>query len=136
MIVVRSSLTKTRRRYFTFLSDEGCMCLEECLEEWWRAGETLSVKSPLVGHERSRAENKPFQLTRKLTHYIRTCMRKVGVRKRPYVLRAYAKTQLTIAESKGKISPPHLQFIAGHKGDIEADILRTRIGFRQRWLKT
>jgi len=47
-------------------------------------------------------------------------MRKAGVRKRPYVLRAYAETQLIIAESKGKISHPYLQFIAGHKGDIEA----------------
>jgi hypothetical protein len=36
------------------------------------------------------------------------------------VLRAYAETQLIIAESKGKISHPYLQFIAGHKGDIEA----------------
>jgi len=49
-----------------------------------------------------------------------TAMRAAGVYKRPYVLRAYAETQLIIAESKGKISHPYLQFIAGHKGDIEA----------------
>lgn len=47
-------------------------------------------------------------------------MRGAGVYKRPYVLRAYAETQLIIAESKNKISHPYLQFIAGHKGDIEA----------------
>ena len=47
-------------------------------------------------------------------------MRRAGVRKRPYVLRCYAETQLIIAESKGKISHPYLQFVAGHKGDIEA----------------
>ena len=47
-------------------------------------------------------------------------MRKAGVFKRPYVLRAYAETQLIIAESKGEISHPYLQFVAGHKGDIEA----------------
>ena len=35
-------------------------------------------------------------------------------------MRAYAETQLIIAESKGKISHPYLQFIAGHKGDIES----------------
>jgi hypothetical protein len=35
-------------------------------------------------------------------------------------LRAYAETQLIITESKGKIGHPYLQFIAGHKGDIEA----------------
>ena len=47
-------------------------------------------------------------------------MRDAGVRIRPYVLRGSAETQLIIAESKGKISHPYLQFIAGHKGDIEA----------------
>jgi len=47
-------------------------------------------------------------------------MRRAGVWKRPYVLRCYAETQLIIAESKGKISHPYLQFIAGHKGDIES----------------
>jgi len=51
---------------------------------------------------------------------IRTAMRGAGVYKRPYVLRCYAETQLIIAESRGKISHPYLQFIAGHKGDIES----------------
>jgi hypothetical protein len=59
-------------------------------------------------------------MTRKITHFIRKYMRAAGVQKRPYVLRAYAETQLIIAESKGKICHPYLQFIAGHKGDIEA----------------
>jgi hypothetical protein len=59
-------------------------------------------------------------MTKKITHFIRKYMRAAGVNKRPYVLRAYAETQLIIAESKGKISHPYLQFIAGHKGDIEA----------------
>jgi len=36
------------------------------------------------------------------------------------VLRCYAETQLIIAESRGKISHPYLQFVAGHKGDIES----------------
>jgi hypothetical protein len=47
-------------------------------------------------------------------------MRKAGVYKRPYVLRAYFDTNMIIAESKGKISHPYLQFLMGHKGDIEA----------------
>ena len=85
-----------------------------------RSGEDLGPKSPLITHERPRATTKPFMITRKITHLIRKAMRKAGVYKRPYVLRAYAETQLIIAESKGKISHPYLQFIAGHKGDIEA----------------
>jgi hypothetical protein len=120
MIVVRSTLSKARHKYFTFLSSEGCTYLKEYLEERLRAGEELTQETPLFGHERPRGSTKPFMLTRKVTHLIRLSMRKAGVRKRPYVLRAYAETQLIIAESKGKISHPYLQFLAGHKGDIEA----------------
>jgi hypothetical protein len=63
---------------------------------------------------------KKFISTGKLGQFIRLAMRRAGVYKRPYVLRAYAETQFIIAESKGKISHPYLQFVAGHKGDIEA----------------
>jgi len=120
MIVVRASLSKARHKYFTFLSSEGFTYLKEYLEERIRAGEELTSNSPLIAHERIEAETKPFMLTRKITELIRKAMRKAGVYKRPYVLRAYAETQLIIAESKAKISHPYLQFMAGHKGDIEA----------------
>jgi len=120
MIVVRSTLSKARHKYFTFLSSEGCTYLKEYLEERLRSGEELKTESPLIAHERTEAAEKRFVMTRKITHHIRKAMRRAGVFKRPYVLRAYAETQLIIAESKGKISHPYLQFIAGHKGDIEA----------------
>jgi len=74
----------------------------------------------VIGHDRLKAAVKPFVHTGKITDSIRKCMRAAGVRRRPYVLRAYAETQLIIAESKGKISHPYLQFVAGHKGDVEA----------------
>jgi hypothetical protein len=119
-IIVRSPLSKARHRYFTFLSGEGCTYLREYLEQRMKAGERLGPESPLIGHEREPRSGKKFVQTCKITHAIRQCMRKAGVWKRPYVLRAYAETQLIIAESKGKISHPYLQFIAGHKGDIEA----------------
>jgi len=120
MIVVRSSLSKTRGKYFTFLSHEGCDHLKEYLEERIRNGEKLTPESPLIGHDRPKAAEKEFSMTKKTGDLIRKYMRAAGVHKRPYVLRAYAETQLIIAESKGKISHPYLQFIAGHKGDIEA----------------
>jgi hypothetical protein len=120
MIVVRATLSKAKHRYFTFLADEGCTYLKEYLEERIRDGEELRSETPLIGHDRQTASTKPFMLTRKITLLIRQCLRKAGFRKRPYVLRAYAETQLIIAESKGKISHPYLQFIAGHVGDIEA----------------
>jgi len=120
MVVVRPTLSKTRNRYFTFLSQEGCDYLKEYLEERVRNGEKLAPETPLIGHDRPGAAEKEFAMTRKITHFMRKYMRAAGVYKRPYVLRAYAETQLIIAESKGKISHPYLQFIAGHKGDIES----------------
>ena len=120
VITVKSPLSKTRRKYFTFLINEGCTHLKEYLEERIRRGEVLKPDSPVITHERGKAAEKKFMLTRKITHLIRVSMRRAGVWKRPYVLRVYAETHLIIAESEGKISHPYLQFIAGHKGDIEA----------------
>jgi hypothetical protein len=120
IIVVRQTLSKARHKYFTFLSSEGCTYLKEYLEERIRSGERLKPETPLIAHERKEAAQKPFIMTKKLTHFIRLCMRKAGVYKRPYVLRAYFDTNMIIAESKGKISHPYLQFLMGHKGDIEA----------------
>jgi integrase len=120
MVVVRATLSKARHKYFTFLSSEGCTYLKEYLEERVRGGEKLKPESPLLAHERREFAKKPFMITRKITHLIRRCMRKAGVYKRPYVLRAYFDTNMIIAESKGKISHPYLQFLMGHKGDIEA----------------
>ena len=120
IIIVRPTLSKARHKYSTFLINEGCTYLKEYLEERLRSGERLRPESPLISHERPRATTRKFLLTRKISHLIRMCMRRAGVYKRPYVLRAYAETQLIIAESKGKISHPYLQSMAGHKGDIEA----------------
>ncbi len=120
MVTVRAPLSKTKHRYFTFLPGEGCTYLSEYLETRIRDGEELKPESAVIGHKTSGREVNPFIRTVKLGDMIRQAMRKAGVRKRPYVLRAYAETQLIIAESRGKISHPYLQFVAGHKGDIEA----------------
>jgi hypothetical protein len=120
MVVVRAPLSKAKHKYFTFLPEEGTCYVKEYLEERVRRGEKLHKDSPLVAQERTEIAKKPFMLTRKVSHSIRKAMRKSGILKRPYVLRAYAETQFTIAESKGKISHPYLQFFAGHRGDIEA----------------
>ena len=120
MVVVRAPLSKAGHKYFSFLIEEGCTYLAEYLESRIREGEEITPDSPIIGHKmRGRAVN-PFIRTVKLGDLIRRSMRKAGVRKRPYVLRCYAETQLIIAESKGKISHPYLQFVAGHKGDVEA----------------
>jgi len=120
MVKVRANLSKARHAYFSFLPEEGCTYLAEYLESRIREEEEITPESPVIGHKtRGRTVN-PFIRTVKLGDLIRESMRKAGVRKRPYVLRCYAETQLIISESKGKISHPYLQFIAGHKGDIES----------------
>lgn len=119
-IIVRSPLSKARHKYFTFLPSEGCKYLKEYLEQRIRNGEQLKGETPLIGHRRSHPNFKPFIQRRVMSRLIKDCMRNAGVYKRPYVLRAYAETQLIIAESRGKISHPYLQFVAGHVGDIEA----------------
>ncbi len=120
MVKVRFMLSKTRKPYFTFLFQEGCNLLKEYLEQRLRAGEKLTPESPVMGFEKPGNKKNQFISTRRIGTLIRKYMRDAGVKKRPYVLRHYAETQLTIAESKGKITHPYLQFFAGHKGDIEA----------------
>jgi len=117
---VSASLSKTKHKYFSFFIEEGCTYLAEYLEGRIRDGEELTPESPIIGHKTKRAAVNPFIRTVKLGDLIRKSMRKAGVNKRPYVLRCYAQTQFIIAESKGKISHPYLQFFAGHRGDIEA----------------
>jgi hypothetical protein len=123
MVVVRAALSKRRRKYFTFLSSGGCTYLKEYLEERIREGERLKPESPIITYEKKRQGYTPtteFLKTSKISRLIRQYMRKAGVEKRPYVLRAYADTQFTIAESRGKILHAYVQFFMGHKGDIEA----------------
>lgn len=61
-----------------------------------------------------------FLRTNLVTRDIKEAIIKAGYSWRPYVLRAYCDTNLIIGESKGLISHSYLQFIMGHKGDIEA----------------
>ena len=81
MVVVRPTLSKARHKYFTFLSSEGCTYLKEYLEERIRGGEELKPETPLIAHERRGAAEKRFVMTKKITHYIRQCMRRAGVTK-------------------------------------------------------
>ncbi len=124
-VMVRFLLAKTGKRYFTFLSQEGCDYLKEYLEQRIRSGEKITPDTPLIGHAHSHthrgAVKTEFVKTRNITYFIKKYMRAARVYKIPYVLRAYAETQLSIAESKGKISHPYLQFIAGYIGDSESN---------------
>ncbi|MHB8361185.1 MAG: site-specific integrase [Thermoplasmataceae archaeon] len=112
---VRNNLSKARFRYFSFLSEEGCMYMLDYLSERINAGEKLDAKSPLLITDPTNASTRrEFLRTMLVTREIRETIRSVGLRMRPYVLRAYFATALDIAESKGLISHPWRQFIMGH----------------------
>ncbi|MEM3597296.1 MAG: site-specific integrase [Candidatus Bathyarchaeia archaeon] len=120
MLVVRKSLSKARHQYFTFISQQTITYIKEYLEERVKQGEELSKDSPLLGFDPRGVKKNRFLRTTLVTRDIREAILRAGFNWRPYVLRAYCDTNMIIAESKGKISHPYLQFIMGHKGDIEA----------------
>jgi integrase len=116
MVIVRSSLSKARHQYFTFLTEEACGYLKDYLEERARNGEKLTPDSAIV---RPKVAEKPFIRTINIGDLMRLGIRRAGYPWRPYVLRAYFDTQLMLAESKGLVMRDYRQFWMGHKGDIE-----------------
>jgi len=120
MLVVRKSLSKARHQYFTFVPQQTITYIQEYLEDRVKQGERLSKDSPLLGFDPRGVKKNKFLRTTLVTRDIREAILRAGFKWRPYVLRAYCDTNMIIAESKGKISHPYLQFIMGHKGDIEA----------------
>jgi len=120
MIIIRPELSKTRKRYFTFLGPEGCQYLKDHLEERMRKGEVLKPESPIITPVREKDRSKREHIrTINIGDMIRKAIRKSGLNQRPYVLRAYFDTQLMMAESKGLILRDFRQFFMGHTGDIE-----------------
>lgn len=61
-----------------------------------------------------------FLRTALVTRDVKEAILKAGFKWRPYVLRAYCDTNMIMAESKGRVSHPYLQFMMERKGDIEA----------------
>jgi len=120
MLVVRKSLSKARHQYFTFVPQQTVTYIEEYLEDRVKQGERLGKDSPLLGFDPRGVKKNKFLRTTLVTRDVKEAIRRAGFSWRPYVLRAYCDTNMILAESKGKISHPYLQFIMGHKGDIEA----------------
>ena len=115
-IVVRPELSKSDRRYFTFLGPEAAGYLKAYLEGRLRDGEKLTDDSDVIAPTWSK---KAFLTSINVGDAIRKAIRAAGFRWRPYVLRAYFDTQLLLAESRGKMTHSYRQFHMGHVGDIE-----------------
>ena len=120
ILIIRSSLSKAKHQYFTFISEEGITYIKEYLMERKNKGEKLTPESPLLLLDEKGVKSHNMLRTQLITREIRGAIRSAGLTMRPYVLRGYFATALDIAESKGLISHPWRMFIMGHKGDIEA----------------
>jgi hypothetical protein len=116
MVIVRSSLSKARHQYFSFLTEEACGYVKDYLEDRIRNDERLSQNSAIV---RPKVAGKQFIRTVNVGDMIRSALRGSGYSWRPYVLRSYFDTQLMLAESKGLVLRDYRMFWMGHKGDIE-----------------
>ena len=120
MLTVRNPLSKARHQYFTFAGNEAITYVQEYLQERTKQGEKLTPESPVLAFDPRGVKKNPFLRTSLVTRDIKEAIVKAGFSWRPYVLRAYCDTGMIIAESKGLISHPYLQFLMGHKGDIES----------------
>ena len=120
ILLVRRALSKARHPYFTFVGSEAIDYIQEYLHERVKQGEKLIPQSPLLAFDPRGVRKNRFLRTTLVTRDIKEAITKAGFSWRPYVLRAYCDTSMIVAESKGHISHPYLQFLMGHKGDIEA----------------
>ena len=129
VMVIPAELSKSRRQYVSFLSQEGCDTLTEYLNERAKEGEELTQSTGIIvtsvtqfGKARfpDIVDKSPFLRTTKIGNDMRTAMRASGLMQRPYIWRSFFDTQLMIAESRQKISHSYRMFFMGHVGDIEA----------------
>ncbi len=120
VLLVRRALSKARHPYFTFVSSEGITYIQEHLKERVKQGEKLTPESPLLAFDPRGIRKNQFLRTTLVRRDVKEAILKAGFTWRPYVLRAYCDTNMIVSESKGFISHPYLQFLMGHKGDIEA----------------
>jgi len=140
-IRVPAEISKTRRQYITFGTEQLATTLLAYLN--WRRdnGEPLNELSPVVAPGQlkgiavqSRQEARfgaGFIAMKNVVKEVQEVLHASapkGVRWRPYVLRSYCSTRLLLAEGQGKLSRDLREAILGHDGGIAS---RYNVG--KRW---
>ncbi|HXQ78913.1 MAG TPA: hypothetical protein VN819_01680 [Thermoplasmata archaeon] len=133
VIRVPAELSKTRKAYTTFGTQQVASVLLAYLRERVEKGEKLGKDSPVVARNEIRgvarmlvetARNRGgFVTTTNLITEVANALHAAapaGVRWRPYVLRGYCSTRLLIAEGDGRISASLREAILGHDGGVAA----------------
>jgi hypothetical protein len=114
IVRVRSTLSKKRHEYITFLPEEGCNYIREYMESRIKEGEKITYYSPLIVLEGPLPGTHERVRTQLISREIRKSMRKLNFQWRPYVLRSYFSMALDIAENKGIISHNWREYWMGH----------------------
>ena len=126
---VRENLSKNNKPYFTFLGNEAIKYITEYLKDRQNhvnekgkmkgKKEILTKESPLVNFGYGSNNVRDHVRTMIVGKDIREAMRRSGLKQRPYVLRRYFITQLSIAEGRGWVTHEWRLLISGHTGDIQ-----------------
>lgn len=127
IITVRDNLSKTRDEYFSLIGDEGLTYIREYLQTRLIDNENLTKDSPLITFRWGKDTKRNMPRTLLITREVRDGMRKASFETmRPYVLRRFFASALSIGETKGYITHEWRQFIMGHKGDMEAHYVNAK----------
>ncbi len=141
VIRVTADLSKTRRQYVTFGTEQLATTLIAYLDARRQGGEKLSGSSPVIVPGTLRGVAVKSRKEARFSHgfvAMKNVVKEVsdalhasvpeGVRWRPYVLRSYCSTRLLLAEGQGRISRDLREAILGHDGGIAS---RYNVG--KRW---
>jgi hypothetical protein len=127
-IRVRTTSSKARHQYLSFLGTEGCTYVSQYLEQRLARGEKLSPESDLA---HSHSYRKQFVRALNIGNRVRRVFKRVGLTDaqghtpRPYVLRRYFLNRCLEAQSKVGVPDRFVEFWAGHRGDVTAQYYTT-----------
>jgi integrase len=122
LMIVRAELSKSNKRYYTFIGPQSAKYLKEYLNQRIQEGEKLNSKSPVVRPDPNMSrleEPKTFMMSTIVEREIKKAIVKAGFKWRPYVFRHRFGVSLDASEGKGFISHSWRMHIMGHVGDIE-----------------
>ena len=122
LMIVRAELSKSDKRYYTFIGPQSAKYLKEYLNQRIQEGEKLNAKSPVIRPDTNMSrleEPKTFMMSTIVEREIKKAIVKAGFKWRPYVFRHRFGVSLDASEGKGLISHSWRMHIMGHVGDIE-----------------
>ena len=122
LMIVRADLSKSRKRYHSFIGTQSAKYLKEYINQRIQDGEKINSKSPVITPDPNMSrikEPKTFMMSTIVEREIKKAIVKAGFSWRPYVFRHRFGVSLDASEGKGLISHSWRMHIMGHVGDIE-----------------